>query len=122
MHDEHEVRPRRHAPALLHQDFSHRAPLEGVQVLGALAVQRHLHQRRQPGAQAVGVEQGHAALDHAFVHQAPHPPQGRGRRGVAAFGEFQVGQRGVGLQQVQQLQVGGIEGHSEIIELFLSLV
>ena len=39
VHDEHEVRPGRHAPALLHRIVGDGAGLEGVQVLGALAVQ-----------------------------------------------------------------------------------
>jgi len=78
-------------------------------VLGALAVERELHQRGEPRAQAAGVEQRDAALDHAGVHQAPHPAQRRGRRGVGGGGQCLVGERGIGLKQLEQPQVGGVE-------------
>ena len=109
LHDEHEVRPRRHAPALLHRRLLHGAGLEGVQVLGALAVQRDLQDGGQAGAQFVGRQDGHAALDDAGVHQALHAAQAGGGRHGDLGRQVMVAQRGVRLQRVQQPQINGIQ-------------
>jgi hypothetical protein len=117
MHHEHEVRTGRDAPALLHRGLGHGALLEGLQMLGALAVERDLHQGGEACRQRVRVEQGDAALDDPFVEQAAHTAQRRGRRGVCARCELLVGHGGVGLQEFEYPEVGGVKFHGEIIGL-----
>ena len=113
MHHQHEIRPWRHAPALLHTVFGHGTGLKAVQPFGALAVQRHFHNGRQPVAlqrgQPVGLQQGHLALDQAFGVQALDAPQAGGRRHMHLLRQRLVALRGIALQQVEQLQVDGID-------------
>jgi hypothetical protein len=56
-----------------------------------------------------------AAFDDPGIHQPPHPPQRRGRAGVGRGGERLVGQGSVGLQQIEQVALGGVEFHEAII-------
>jgi hypothetical protein len=85
LHHQHEVRPRRHAPALLHRGIVHGALLEGLQMFGALPIQRDLDDGAQAPHPAPGRQQRHPALDDAGVHQPAHPAQRGGRRGVRAL-------------------------------------
>ena len=114
MHHQHKVRPRRHAPALLHLNIGHGAGFKGVERLGALAVQAHFHNAGQPvalhGGQPVGLQQGHLPLDQAHIVQPLHAPQAGGGRYMHPLGQGLVALGGIVLQQVQQLQVDGIEG------------
>ena len=114
MHHQHKVRPRRHAPALLHLGVGHGAGFKRVQRLGALAVQAHFHKAGQPvalhGGQPVGLQQGHLPLYQAHIVQPLHAPQAGGGRYVHPLGQGLVALGGIVLQQVQQLQVDGIEG------------
>jgi hypothetical protein len=109
---EHEIGAGRDAPALLHGRFGHRTQLKRVQMLGALAVQRDLHQRGEPRRQAVRIQQRHAALDHPGFHQPAHAAQRRGGRSQRTFGQFLVGQSGIGLKQFKQADVGRVEINS----------
>jgi hypothetical protein len=60
-------------------------------------------------ADAVGVQQGHLAIDDAGIHQPAHAAQRRGWAGVSGRRQVLVGLGGVGLQQVEQTDVGGVE-------------
>ena len=100
-------------PALLHGGFGHGAGLEGVELLGALAVQRHLGDAGEPvalqGGQAVGLEDGDLALDEARVLQALDAAQAGGRRYVHLCSQGLVALGRVGLEQVKQLQVNAVQ-------------
>jgi hypothetical protein len=109
VHHQHEVRPRRDAVALLHGLVVHHARLKRFLLLGALALQRDLDQRRQPvagdGGQLVDVEQRDVALHQPRIAQALDAAQTGGRRDVHPLGQGLVAQRGIGLQAVQQFEV-----------------
>jgi len=115
VHHEHEVGPGRNTPALLYGIFAHGAGLEGIELLGALSVERHLDDARQPVAlqrsQAVGLNDGHLALDQPGLVQAPHAPQAGGGRHMHLFSQLLVALPGIALQQVEQLQVDRIKRH-----------
>jgi len=82
-------------------------------LLGALAVQRHLDDAGQPVAlqrgQPVGLQDGHLAFDQPRILQALDAAQAGGRRHMHLLGQRLVALGGVGLQQVEQLQVGGVQ-------------
>ena len=91
MHHQHKVRPGRYAPALLHGVVGHGAGFERVELLGALAVQRHLDDAGQPVAlqrgQPVGLQDGHLALDQPRILQALDAAQAGGGRDVDLLGQ-----------------------------------
>jgi acetyltransferase-like isoleucine patch superfamily enzyme len=112
VHDQHEVRPWRDAVALLHRRVGD-ALLEGVQLLGALAVERNLHHRAQAvpqnGREAVGVQDRDLALDQPGIPQPLDAPQAGGRRHMHPCRQGQVAEAGVGLQGVQQPKIGFVD-------------
>ena len=59
--------------------------------------------------QAIGLQHGHLPLDQARFAQAFDAPQGGGRGDVGPLGQGLVAQRCVGLQQVEQAEVGFID-------------
>ena len=99
----------------LESGLQHGTALEGVLVLGALAVQRHLDDGRQPVAlqrgHAVFVQQRHLRADQALVVQPPHPPQRGGRRDAGALGQCLVALGGIVLQGGQQGPIGVVWFH-----------
>ena len=114
MDDEHEVRPRRDAVALLHGRVGGDALLEGRLRLFALAFQRDLDDGREPmaqqGRELVHAEDGHLLFHQPAVHQALDAAQAGGRRDVGTRRQGLVAQAGVLLQGVEQQQVGLIDG------------
>ncbi len=61
------------------------------------------------GSQPVGLQDGHLPLDESHIVQALDAAQAGGRRHMHLFGQGLVALRGIGLQQVEQLQVNCIE-------------
>jgi hypothetical protein len=113
VHDQHEVGARRDAVALLHRRRRRDALLEGVQLLGALAVERNLHHRAQAmpqnGREAVGVQDRDLALDQPGIPQPLDAPQAGGWRHMHLRRQGQVAEGGVGLQGVQQPKIGFVD-------------
>ena len=113
MHHQDEVRPWRHPVALLHGVIKHGPRLERLQPVGALAVQRNLDQRGQPGAQQrcqpVGVQHRDFAFDQPRVPQPLDAPQAGRRRHMHPLGQRLVAQAGIALQAFEQFEVNRIE-------------
>jgi hypothetical protein len=105
--------PWRDAVALLHRFVVGDALLEGVQLLGALAVERNLHHRAQAvpqnGREAVGVQDRDLALDQPGIPQPLDAPQAGGWRHMHLRRQGQVAEGGVGLQGVQQPKIGFVD-------------
>ena len=76
-----------------------------------LAVERDLDDRGQPVAERLGREQGDPALDDAGVDERLDTAQAGRRRGVDPLSQGLVGQRGVALELVEDLEVGGVDRH-----------
>jgi hypothetical protein len=100
---EHEVRPRGHAPALLHRGVGHGERSNAVQVLGALAVQRDLGQAVQAPAQRRGFS---SAVRRSIT---PRPPAASRAAALwparcARWPPGLVGQRRIGLQLVFRMR------------------
>ena len=61
-------------------------------------------------AEGFRVEQGGVATDDAGGFQVAHAAQAGGRRQAGALGQRDVGDAGVGLEMVEQAQIGRVEG------------
>ena len=95
--------------ALLDGRLGDRSRLELGQRLGRLAIERDLDDRRQPMAQRLGREQRNAALDDAGFDERLDAAQAGGGRGVDLLREGLVGERGVALEVVEDLEIDRVD-------------
>jgi hypothetical protein len=82
---------------------------ERVHHVGHGAVEQHLDEHHQPGAQPRRVQPRLVAQDHAIARQSLHPLEHRGGRQVHRLGQLQVGDAAVGLQLAQDAAVDGVQ-------------
>jgi hypothetical protein len=92
-----------------HRAIGDRAGLERRERFGALAVERDFDDRGQAAAEPIRRQKGDPALDDARIDQRLDAAQAGRRRDVDALGERLVGERGVGLEGVEDLQVDAVE-------------
>ena len=107
---EDEVRPGRDAVALAHRILGHGARLEGGERFGRLAVERDFDDGGEAVARArCGDRIATRRSTIAGVDESLHAAQAGRRRDVHLRCERLVGQGGVGLQQLQDSQIDGVE-------------
>jgi len=100
--------------ALLNGALGHGTRLEFSERLRPLAVERDLDNRGQPVAERFGREEGDAALDDTGVDERLDTAKAGCRGGGDPLGKGLIGQRGVALEMVEDLEVGSVKQHQSI--------
>jgi hypothetical protein len=109
VHDQDEVRPRRHAVALLHLGLDLDTGFERGERFGGLLREADLEDRGQSVAENLVRQDRDTPLDHARLDETPHTPQTGCGRSMCSPCQLVVGQRAIVLKQRQQPPVGRVQ-------------
>ena len=104
----------------LYEDEHLHGGFEFIEHIGRGAVQQHFHKHQHADPQLLGVQPGFVAQDELFARQALHAGQHGGGRQGHAFGQFQVGDAAIVLQDGKNAPVDAVQA-AVLLKAFIGI-